>query len=101
MRIERRIIDMRVHTRLIDIATVRWIRSRWTIQGATLELGAANSWNTIGVQTTYLSRQQYILARGEQESRLNEIRGSIARVLKIKDAGWEKYPTQRSVSLGT
>jgi hypothetical protein len=98
MRIERWIVGVRVHTKLIDIAAVRWIRSRWTVQGATLELGAENSWDTIEVQTTYLSTQQYALARGEQESRLNEIRGSIARMLRIKDAGWEKYPTQRSLS---
>jgi hypothetical protein len=97
MRIERRILDMRVHTKRIDIAAVRWIRSRWTVQGITLELGAENSWNTIEIQTTYLTLQQYALARGKQETRLNEIRASIARMLEIKDSGWEKYPTQRNL----
>jgi hypothetical protein len=98
MRIERWIFVVRVRTKLVDITAVSWIRSRWTVQGATLELGAENSWDIVEVQTTYLSTQQYILARREQESRLNEVRGSIARMLKIKDAGWEKYPTQRSLS---
>jgi hypothetical protein len=98
MRIERWIVDTRISTKLVDIAAVSWIRSRWTVEGTTLELGAENSWNTIEVQTTYMSRQQYALARGEQESRVNGIRAAIAQVLNIKDAGWEKYPTQRSLS---
>ena len=96
MRIERWIVDARVHAKLIDIDAVRWIRSRWTIQGLTLELGVENSWDTIEVQTTYMSTQEFALARGEQESRVNELRASIAQLLNIKDAGWEKYPTQRA-----
>ncbi|WP_321817048.1 MULTISPECIES: hypothetical protein [unclassified Paraburkholderia] len=96
MRIERWIVDVRVHAKLIDIDAVRWIRSRWTIQGITLELGVENSWDTIEVQTTYMSAQEFALSRGEQESRVNELRVSIAQFLNIKDAGWEKYPTQRA-----
>jgi hypothetical protein len=88
MQIERWIVDTRVHAKLVDINEVRWIRSRWTTQGITLELGAQNSWNTIEVQTTYMYRQQYALGRGEQELRVNEIRASVARLLNIKDAGW-------------
>ncbi|WP_091997198.1 hypothetical protein [Paraburkholderia lycopersici] len=91
MRVERWIVDRRVHTKPIDIDAVRWIRSRWTGQGITLELGAQNSWNTIEVQTTYLSRQEYGLGRGEQESRVNGIRASVAQLLDISDAGWETH----------
>jgi hypothetical protein len=98
MRVERWIVDRRVHAKPMDIGAVRWIRSRWTTQGITLELGAQNSWDTIEVQTTYLSRQEYGVGRGEQESRINEIRASVAQLLDIADAGWEKYPTQRSPS---
>lgn len=97
MRIERRIFDRRVRAKLIGIDAVSWIRSRWTAQGITLELGSANSWNTIEVQTTYMYLQQYALARGQQESRVNEVRASIAQLLNIKDAGWDTYPTQRSL----
>jgi hypothetical protein len=98
MCIERRIVDMRVRVELVDIDAVSWIRSRWTAQGISLELGAENSWSTIEVQTTYMFTLQYALARGEQESRVNGIRASIAQLLNIRDAGWEKYPTQRSLS---
>jgi hypothetical protein len=89
MRIERWIVDTRVHAKPVDVNEVRWIRSRWTTQGIALELGAQNSWNTIVVQTTYMYRQQYALGRGEQELRVNEIRASVARLLDITDAGWE------------
>jgi hypothetical protein len=98
MRVERWIVDMRVHAKPIDIDPVRWIRSRWTTQGITLELGAQNSWDTIEVQTTYLSRQEIGLGRGAEESRVNEIRASVAQLLDITDAGWETYPKQRSLS---
>jgi hypothetical protein len=94
MRVERWIVDMRVHAKLIDIGAISWIRSRWTTQGITLELGAQNSWDTIEVQTTYLSTKQYGLGRGEQESRVSEIRASVAQLLNIKDAGWETCSTR-------
>jgi hypothetical protein len=95
MRIERWIVDAQVRAQLIDIDAVCWIRSRWTLQGITLELGVENSWDTIEVQTTYMSTQQLALARGEQEARVNELRASIAQLLSIEDVGWEKYPKQR------
>ncbi|WP_321818705.1 MULTISPECIES: hypothetical protein [unclassified Paraburkholderia] len=78
MHIKRWIVDARVHAKLIDIDAVHWIRSRWTIHGITLELGVKNSWDTIEAQVTYMSTQEFALARGEQESRVNELRASIA-----------------------
>lgn len=95
MRIERWVIDRRISEKTVDIEAVNWIRSRWTIQGIALELGFEKSWDTIEVQTTYMYLQQFVLGRGQQESRVNEIRASIAQLLDIKDAGWETFPTQR------
>jgi len=97
MRIERWVIDRRISEKTVDIEAVNWIRSRWTIQGITLELGFEESWDTIEVQTTYMYLQQFGFGRGQQESRVNEIRASIAQLLDIKDAGWEKFPTQRKL----
>ncbi|MCA8251941.1 hypothetical protein LGM89_01565 [Burkholderia sp. AU31624] len=100
MQIERRIIGRLLQKERVDIHAVTWIRSRWTIQGITLELGSENSWETIEVQTTYMRLQQLSLAsaRDQQESRVTEIRASIAGLLNIRDAGWEKYPSQRSLT---
>jgi hypothetical protein len=99
MRIEGWFAGIRVRTKPVDISSVSWVRSRGTAQGASVELGIGEqTWNTIEVQTTYLTRQQYAFALAEQAARLDEIRASIARVLGIKDAGWEKSPAQRSVA---
>ncbi len=93
MRIERWIMGMRVHSESVDIASTSRIRSHWTMSGLSLELGDDVSWKTINVQTAYLTKGQQTLSRGEQASRMDEVRSSIARVLKIRDDGWEKYST--------